>query len=63
MTPSKQAKQAGLSGLAEMSEMTGKTTRTLQNWFNNEKKLFFVALAGCVAIKNEKLLKQDIQHD
>ena len=63
MTPSKQAKEAGLSGLKEMSDMTGKTVRTLQNWFNNEKKLFFVALAGCVAIKNEKLLKQDIQHD
>lgn len=54
MTPSKQAKEAGLSGLKEMSEMTGKTVRTLQNWFNDEQKLFCIALAGCVAIKNKK---------
>lgn len=63
MTPSKQAKEAGLSGLKEMSEMTGKTVRTLQNWFNHEKKLFSVALAGCVAIKNDKLLKKEIHRD
>lgn len=54
MTPSKKAKEAGLSGLKEMSEMTGKTVRTLQNWFNDEQKLFYIALAGCVAIKNKK---------
>ena len=54
MTPSKQAKEAGLSGLKEMSEMTGKTVRTLQNWFNDEPKLFYIALSGCAAIKNKK---------
>ena len=54
MTPSRQAKEAGLSGLKEMSDMTGKTVRTLQNWFNDEPKLFFVAVAGCAAIKNKK---------
>lgn len=53
MTPSKKAKEAGLSGLKEMSDMTGKTVRTLQNWFNDEPKLFYIALAGCVAIKNK----------
>ena len=54
MTPSKQAKEAGLSGLKEMADMTGKTVRTLQNWFNDEPKLFNVAVAGCAAIKNKK---------
>jgi AcrR family transcriptional regulator len=51
MTPSQSAKSAGLSSLAEVSKMTGVSTQTLNNWFNEKRKLFDIVIAGCAAVK------------
>ena len=47
MTASEAAKSAGLKSLAEVSELTGVSTQTLNNWFNEKRKLFEIVLLGC----------------
>ena len=54
MSASREAKKAGLRSLRQMSMITGKPERTLYDWFNDDPKMFHVALLGCV-----ERLKQD----
>jgi hypothetical protein len=54
-SPSRQAKSAGLKNLSEVSELTGVSTQTLNNWYNNKPMLFKVVIAGCKAMKTEKI--------
>ena len=46
-TAAETAKSAGLKSLAQVALMTGKPVRTLNNWFNDEPKLFDIVIAGC----------------
>jgi len=54
MSAYKQMKAAGISSRAELEELSGFRQRTIQDYYNHNRKRFDVILAGAVEIKSRK---------
>lgn len=52
-TAAKHAKALGLKSLDIAVKLTGKPRQTLHNWYKNERDLFDVVIAGCIAKQAE----------
>lgn len=59
MSASAAAKAAGLTGLNDVIEMTKQSRQTLQNWHNDKPELFRVVIAGCSALQQKDIHKQE----
>jgi len=57
MSAYKQMKAAGIASRDELEELSGFRQRTIQDYYNNNRKRFDVILAGAIEIKLRKSAK------